>query len=371
MELNILHLNILFLVAWYSIVRFLVSLNNVFQANFLPKHGQKKNIESLISMAIPIRNEESRLPTFLEELTNCGFSGRILFCDDHSDDASFTMLEKFADGKEHVYVFHAPTLPENQFGKPAACAFLANQITTPYVLFVDADVRITHHGITDLIQTAEMEQIDFLSVFPFQRFRFLGEELVVPLMFHVLLSHLPLQWLSNKKWWRFAAANGQVMLFRTEFLQKNQLWEKARTSVVEDVTVAQWTKRKGGKLAVFFSDPRISANMYSGSAEARQGFSKNIIQLLGGTFSSIIHLFATLFLPIFLCFGPFWWWNFLFLGLGWVSFMMNLHKKTALVPFQSGVYYLFFLIHFYRTLFLGLWNTLFKKHTWKNRALPR
>jgi len=370
MELIIIEWNLLFLVAWYSIVRFLVSLNNFFQASFLPHHQQIVECNSILTICIPVRNEEERLPTFLKDLAQSKFSGSILFCDDQSDDHTYKILEDFAEGKGNIQIEKAPPIQANQLGKPSACAFLSARITTPYVLFVDVDVRLTKEGISDLIQTAVEQKSDLLSVFPFQRFRFLGEELVVPLMFQVLLSHLPLQWISNKKWWRLAAANGQILLFRTDFLQKHQLWEKVKASVVEDLLIAQWTKRMGGRLAVFFSDPRISAWMYSGSTEARSGFSKNITQLLGGRFSSLIHLFATVFFPVLLCFGPFWAWNILFFGLGWVSFCLNLHRKTALVPFQSWVYYPFYLIHFYRTLLLGLWKTLFKKTTWKNRVLP-
>jgi glycosyltransferase involved in cell wall biosynthesis len=356
-------------VAWYALVRFGVSVMNSFFPSFLPHHTETKDLPSL-SLCIPIRNEESRLASFFHDLTNSGFSGPVLFCDDNSTDSSLQILQEFAKNRPNVHLYSSPPLPALHFGKPMACATLSPHITTQYALFMDVDVRIKPQAFRDLIDAASNDQSDLLSVFPFQRFRFLGEELVVPLMFHLLLSHLPLRWITHQKWWRFAAANGQVLLFRTEFLQKHHLWNKVTSEIIEDIKVAQWTKRLGGKTTLYFSDPRISTFMYQGSAEARQGFSKNITHLLGGYFGAFAHLTTALIFPIALCFSHFWWWNIVFFVLGWISFMINLNRKTALVPFQSWVYYPFYLIHFYRTLFFSLWNTTRKTNTWKNRIMP-
>ena len=363
---------VLILVFWvsgYALIRFFISFSNAYYPCQLPNRIEQLDFSN-ITICIPVRNEERRLPTFLKDLSNSGFSGPILFCNDHSNDASCQILNEFGQQNKNTSLFSAPPLPKGQLGKPAACAFLSKKIQTPWALFMDVDVRITQEGLADLILTAEEQKTDLLSVFPFQRFRFLGEELVVPLMFHLLLSLLPLRWITKRKYHRFAAANGQILLFRTQFLQNHQLWELVNTSVVEDVAIAQWTKKLGGKLKIYFSDSRISSFMYNGSAEARRGFSKNIVHVLGGKIGSLLHLVSTLILPLVLCWTPFWWTNFIFLLLGWSSFMMNLKGKTAMVLFQIWVYYPFFLIHFYRTLLLGLWNNLLKKNTWKSRVLP-
>ena len=363
---------VLILVFWvsgYALVRFFIACSNAFYPSQLP-HRNELPDSSNVTICIPVRNEESRLPTFLNDLSSSGFSGPILFCNDHSTDATSQILNEFVHQNKNTTLFSAPPLPKGKLGKPAACAFLSKKIQTPWALFLDVDVRLTQEGMADLIQTAEEQKTDLLSVFPFQRFRFLGEELVVPLMFHLLLSLLPLRWITQRKYHRFAAANGQVLLFRTQFLQNHQLWDLVSSSVVEDVAIAQRTKKLGGKLKIYFSDPRISSFMYSGSSEARNGFSKNIIHVLGGKVGSLLHLVTSLVLPLVLCWTPFWWTNFIFLLLGWFSFMMNLKGKTAMVLFQIWVYYPFFLIHFYRTLLLGLWNNLLKKNTWKSRVLP-
>ncbi len=359
---------LLSVVAWYSLVRLGVSLSNAFFPSFLPKRTATMDLSSL-SLCIPIRNEESRLPAYFNDLAHSGFSGPVLFCDDNSTDTSLQLLQEFAQKRPQTFVFSSPPLTPHHFGKPWACATLTPHLRTTYSLFMDVDVRIESEGFSDLLQTAMEEKTDLLSVFPFQRFRFFGEELVVPLMFHVLLSHLPLRWITEKKWWRFAAANGQVLLFRTDFLQKYRLWDAVSTEMVEDLKVAQLTKRNGGKTALFFSDPRISTLMYQGSKEARIGFSKNITQLLGGIPGAFAHLLASIIFPLFLCFTEFWWCNGVFFMIGWVTFIINLNRKTALVPFQSWVYYPFFLIHFYRTLLNSIWKTFRKTNTWKNRVM--
>ncbi|HQN94101.1 MAG TPA: glycosyltransferase, partial [Prolixibacteraceae bacterium] len=168
-------------------------------------------------------------------------------------------------------------------GKNYACHHLAQRATGDYLLFLDADVRVSALFINYLVSFANRKKLTLLSVFPQQQLVTKGEWYTVPIMNWILLSFLPLP-LVRMRWFpSLSAANGQVMFFETKSYRE-YLWHQMVKEVnVEDITIARMVKKKKLRLAVLLGNNDVSCRMYTEYNEAINGFARNMHQYFGGS----------------------------------------------------------------------------------------
>jgi hypothetical protein len=123
-----------------------------------------------------------------------------------------------------------------------------------------------------------------------------GEKASVPLMHYILLTLLPLILVRKTSFPSIAAANGQFMLFNSETYQKTLPHEKMKNDKVEDIKIARHFKNEKIKIACITGKESVSCRMYSGFLESVHGFSKNVTQFFGNSFSlAIIFWLVTTF----------------------------------------------------------------------------
>lgn len=100
------------------------------------KEGGKISSEE-ITVLIPFRNEAKRLEELLTSFVNAKkLPNRIVFLDDHSDDASYEMIREGLDKIPHEIL----SLPEGVMGKKMALREGISSCETTYILTFDADV---------------------------------------------------------------------------------------------------------------------------------------------------------------------------------------------------------------------------------------
>lgn len=120
-----------------------------------------------ISVIIPARNEENRLPGLLQSLNE--EQGRlppeieldICVVDDKSSDATVDVARKFG-----ARVLKSVSAPHNRAGKSAACGTGAEAAAGDFFLFLDADTKIVPGGIEKII-TLHQEQGGLVSIQPY------------------------------------------------------------------------------------------------------------------------------------------------------------------------------------------------------------
>lgn len=237
-----------------------------------------------LSILIPARNEEHNLPLLLDDLLHLPERPlEIIVCDDHSEDSTYTLVSRLTAVHPHLHIFHGNDLPLGWLGKNFACYQLALHAHGDYLLFLDADVRITFQGIRTALTQARKLQTALLSVFPRQIMLTSGEKATVPLMTYILLTLLPLPlvWkISDQP--ALAAANGQFMLFRTAAYRRVEPHSIVRGEAVEDVATSRLYKRRGYRVACLTGIPGISCRMYTSRREAINGFARSIAGFFGG-----------------------------------------------------------------------------------------
>jgi glycosyltransferase involved in cell wall biosynthesis len=313
------------------LLRFLVVVFNSLSRLHLPVSRIETDLP-MVSVLIPARDEESTLPQLLSDLKECDYINlEIIVCDDHSSDGTVEILKVYQNGHSNFSYFTNEILPEGWVGKNFACYQLANRATGKYLLFLDADVRLTPDAISKAVTYASTNRVALLSVFPQQIMVTHGEWETVPLMNWILLSMLPLKAVRFPWFSSLSAANGQFMMFDTDVYRKNQWHKMVRKYNVEDILIARLMKKSKLRIAVLTGQNDIMCRMYSGRKEAIDGFSRNIHHYFGGNrIWMIIFTLLVLFRLPALAFFQQWW---LFGGAVVIIFANRLF--TAIISQQS------------------------------------
>ncbi|MFW9596809.1 MAG: glycosyltransferase [Paludibacter sp.] len=326
------------------------------------------SVHQLISIIIPVRNEENNIAVILSDIkkiTNCQLE--IIVVDDASDDNTVNVVKTCIDNDRRIQLIQIEQKPDNWFGKNYACYSGAKVAKGEYLLFVDADVRLSTASVLSALSYLIKSKSHLLSVFPVQLFRNNEVAKVVPLMNYILLSLLPLPFVRYAPFSSMSAANGQFMLFRTSTYKSIEPHKQFCSSRVEDIQIARYMKRKKMNIACVAAQDDVYCNMYDSKEEALNGFSKNVAEFFGGS-----HLLALAF------------WGFNFIGwlvfvvsaqwLWFVFYLMLVLLSRVLISIVSRQnVWINCKLHFVQLYYLGvlilksIYNNKNKRFEWKGR----
>lgn len=259
----------------------LVALLNLLVCPILKTRTKPTNDK--LSILIPARNEAQNIGNLLNDLAQEP-AFEILVYDDHSEDNSKQIIEEQAINDKRLLLLTGGELPSGWLGKNHACHHLAKSAQGDYLLFLDADVRVSKGFINSILNHSNQHHLALTSVFPQQIMLSNGERAVVPIMNFILLSLLPLFLVRRSK--RFAAlsaANGQVMLFKTETYRKYMPHKLFKNSKVEDIAIARYLKQQQHKTDCLTGNSSICCRMYHSYNQSIDGFTKNMAAFFGNS----------------------------------------------------------------------------------------
>ncbi|KUO63731.1 hypothetical protein APF79_00555 [bacterium BRH_c32] len=260
----------------FVFISFCVVAYNYFTAPRIKKSGNNFSKSGMISILIPARNEEKNIKKCLDSILRQTYKNLdIIVVDDNSTDETKAIIEAYTNKFSHIHLLEGKELPQDWLGKNWACNQLYKNSKGDYLLFIDADVELKENAIDGLMAKMNKYKLDALSVFPSQRITGFGEWLVVPMMNWLLLSFLPLKQVFKSKKGSFAAANGQLFLFKKNVYNAIGGHEKVKNEVVEDMEFARLLKTNRYKLMTAVGDNQIYCSMYDSFESAITGFSKN------------------------------------------------------------------------------------------------
>lgn len=256
------------------LIRFFVVFYNYTTQPLLPYFNKSVSINE-VSILIPARNEEFNISKLLQNLSKIDVL-EIIVCDDHSTDNTKQVIENEAISNGRLKYLFAQPLPAEWLGKNWACHQLAQNAKGKYMLFLDADVEITSHLISNALQQMQDSKVQILSIFPDQKIETLGEKTIVPLMHYLLLTLLPLRLVKNSTRSSLAAANGQFMMFDSETYFKNSFHYLVRNNILDDVNIVRIAKQKMISCETLLANQQIFCRMYQSLEQGLNGFSKNL-----------------------------------------------------------------------------------------------
>ncbi len=285
----------------FALIQAIVALTNFLHGVSI-KHT---DIESnkLVSVLIPARNEEKNLENILNDIRNQTHKNlEIIIFNDESDDRTLEIATEFQRLDNRIRIINSEGLPEGWLGKNFACHRLGMEAKGDYLLFLDADVRITPDIIARYIIRAQHNNLDLISIFPRQIMKTVGEYFTVPIMNHILLSLLPLPLVRHSAKSSLSAANGQFMLFEATIYKLLAPHQTLRLEKVEDINIARLFKINKNKMECLASESGVSCRMYGGFGESLQGFSKNVVHYFGNSIVLAILFWVLSFPAVILTF---------------------------------------------------------------------
>jgi len=270
------------------------------------RNKDAEQVDLKVSILIPMRNEEKNVAGVLESVSTTEFlpHHEIIVLDDHSTDATSNLLTDFAG----IQTFPGIELPEGWFGKNFACHQLVTHSTGDYLVFVDADVRLTKNAIAAAITDMNKFGWDFISPYPRQLADTFFERLIQPLLQWSWLSSVPLRYAERAKFPSMVIANGQFLIVRRDAYIKSGGHKAIRHEVLDDLELARLLVKSGFKGGVAEGSAVASCRMYNNQEELFAGYTKSLWRAFGSAFGAIatsIYLFVTGVLPLLLALSGF------------------------------------------------------------------
>jgi glycosyltransferase involved in cell wall biosynthesis len=255
----------------------------------------------LVSVCIPARNEEANIEACVRSLLGGDWPNlEVLVYDDQSTDATPRILSALAREDARVRVVPTVPLPAGWNGKQHACDRMGRAAAGRWLLFTDADVRFEPFGVRRAVLAADGPAprgapdvpLGLVSTFPRQITGSLGEALLVPMIFFILMSYLPIGRMRRTLDPGASAGCGQFLLVGRDAYLAAGGHAALRDSMHDGIKLPRAVRRAGFRTDLFDGTDLCSVRMYRGFAATWRGFAKNAYEGLG---SIALLLFLTVF----------------------------------------------------------------------------
>ncbi len=235
-----------------------------------------------VSILIPARNEAPGIEAAVRAaLAASSGPTEVIVLDDHSTDDTAARVTALAAEDARVRLITGDALPEGWCGKPFACWQLARAARHPYLLFVDADVRLAKDAATRLAAHLDARPaLHLLSGVPRQKTGTLLEKLLIPLIHIVLLGYLPLPAARRFRWTAFAAGCGQLFLARREAYFAAGGHGAVRASLHDGIKLPRAFRAANFNTDLVDATDLATCRMYSSSREVWRGLSRNATEAM-------------------------------------------------------------------------------------------
>lgn len=253
------------------------------------------NLRGRVSVIIPARNEEANIARAVRSLAAQQGIREILVVDDQSQDRTADILERLKGEVPGLRTIRIQSLPQGWIGKTYALATAARLTTGEWLLFTDADTEHLPGSLAALLERAENEHADLLSVSPGQQTPTWWERSVIPLVCAHLARLYRFEEVSDAGS-PLAAANGQYVLIRRPAYERAGGHEALRGEILEDVELARRVKAGGSRLVFLAGAAWVRTRMYRTFPEMWRGWTKNLYLLYGRNFGRMLRTFAEILL---------------------------------------------------------------------------
>lgn len=233
--------------------------------------------QPVVSVLIPVRNEERNIARCLDGVLGQTYpSYEVIVVDDHSTDATATILTDYATADQRLHVISSVPLPVGWTGKCHACQQAATAARGDWFLFLDADTVPQPDLLLVLMADTQRRQLDMLTIFPFLELVSFWERFILPPFQALIYTLFPVE--------RFdtsharpdeIVANGWCICVRRTAYESIGGHCAVRDDVLEDVQLAQTLRRAGFRIGAAEGRQYLRLRMYTNGREVLEGLSKN------------------------------------------------------------------------------------------------
>ncbi|MSW15799.1 MAG: glycosyltransferase family 2 protein, partial [Actinobacteria bacterium] len=178
-------------------------------------------------------------------------------------------------------------LPLGWLGKNFACHQLSLASQSDYLVFIDADVRLSPSAIQSAIRTMQICNWDFISPYPAQIAITPIEQLIQPLLQWSWFATVPLYIAQKFRIRSMAVANGQFLIVSRAAYLKCGGHEAIKGEVIDDIELARLLLKSGFNGGVADGSAISNCRMYKSSAQLINGYRKSLWRAFGSPIGSI------------------------------------------------------------------------------------
>ena len=235
--------------------------------------------DTSLTVVIPAFNEAHNIAECLGSVLASAPPCRdwsVVVVDDESTDATVENAIRAGSTASRFRLIKAGPRPadERWVGKNWACSKAVEQVSSDWLLFIDADVRLKPDALQRSLAQAVDEHADLLSLAPRLSCGCLAEWMVQPIMASLLGLGFPILE-TNDPESPVAFAAGPFMLFKASTYECIGGHRALAGEVVEDLALARAIKAGGYRLSYLLGLDAVDLRMYADLAALWEGWTKN------------------------------------------------------------------------------------------------
>jgi dolichol-phosphate mannosyltransferase len=261
---------------------FLILLSRLLRGPFrrppIQPQAPTPDLLGAVSVVIPTLNEVERLEPCLQGLGQQSYELReAIIVDSNSQDGTPDLVNRYAQRDRRIRLINDPPLPTGWVGRPWALhnGFLATSSASRWVLGIDADTQPQWGMIAGLVQVAEAEEFDLVSLSPKFILDSPGEWWLQPALLMTLIYRFGAAGDRDNNANR-VMANGQCFLCRRSVLAAVDGYTAAAGSFCDDVTLARQIAAAGYKVGFWDGSQVLKVRMYVGMAETWREWGRSL-----------------------------------------------------------------------------------------------
>jgi len=229
-----------------------------------------------ISVLIPARDEADGIAgAVAAALASQGVEIEVIVLDDHSSDGTGEIVARLSKADNRVRLESGHVLPSGWNGKQFACFQLAQAARYEYLVFIDADVRLSDDALAQLVTYHQASGAALLSAFPHQVTETWLEKWLIPMMHFILLGFLPIERMRLSRQKAYAAGCGQLFVTRRDDYETAGTHQAIRGSRHDGLKLPGAYRTAGLSTDIVDGTSIASCRMYRSAAEVVRGLLKN------------------------------------------------------------------------------------------------
>ncbi len=257
----------------HGVLLCLVIVNALYWPPVTRRAGEKG--AGSLSVLIPARNEENNIDHAIAgALESSQNLLEILVYDDHSTDHTAERIRAWQERDARIRLIPPGPLPEGWYGKPFACAALAEQARGDWLLFIDADARLQPNAADRMLMEAQQRRVTFLSCWPKLAMHGFWEKVFMPMLNFTVFTLFPAPLSLSRSQPSLGLAHGACILTERAAYERIGGHRLVRTELFEDTALARAWRAAALQSLCLDGRDAVSVRMYDSLPAIWRGFQK-------------------------------------------------------------------------------------------------
>ena len=231
-----------------------------------------------VTVLMPAKDEGDGVRASIERVLALDYPNlSIIAIDDRSADQTGAIMDELsAAHPRRLKVIHVPPggLPAGWLGKCNALHTAAAHVTSEWILFVDADVKIEPDALSAVLALAVGREYDAVSIMTRLECHGFWETLILPLAAASVGAITLMSMTNDDKRKRTAFANGQFFLVRRDAYEKVGGHAAVRDNITEDVALMRLLKANEFRVRLYYGRDFASTRMHTSWRQLFHGWAR-------------------------------------------------------------------------------------------------